>query len=126
YKMVLKVRQADLIEPTGKGRIAEIKGRKTPRKGRQAELNLSTDSRASKEAPREKERENDELALADPGGGGRLEGAAPEVSDEREKGSYSELRQVWHRGWTKDDTPEADVANRRAFALACRQAPPDD
>jgi hypothetical protein len=115
YFMVPKGRPADLSDTAAKGRIAEIKGRKTPGKGRPTGLNLSTHPRGSKEPPRMRERT--ELSLSSVAG--RLDGAAP---DSGKEDSYIELRRVWDRGWIKDDTPKVVAATRCAYAVARRKA----
>ncbi len=61
-------------------------------------------------------RENVELTLADDdGGGGRLDGAAPQELEGSPTRSYAELRSVWARPWADD--PDAD---RRAWEGALR------
>jgi hypothetical protein len=115
YMMLLKGRQDDLSDAAAKGRIAKIKGRKTPGKGRPTGLNLSTHPRGSKEPPRMRERT--ELSLVSVAG--RLDGAAPDLGKED---SYIDLRRVWDRGWIKDNTSKVVAATRCAYAAARREA----
>jgi hypothetical protein len=122
YLMVVKVRQADLLEPAEKVRNPGIKVRKPNLKGRPTELTLSTHTRVSKETPSGRERIT--LARDDDPGEGRLDGASPDSGRKQASGipakedSYAELRQLWNRGWTKDETPKVDAATRCAFAMA--------